>query len=55
MTSPFARPWRIAEHEESFEVQSEDERALAFVYFEDEEGRRSVMKRLRRARGHEVG
>jgi hypothetical protein len=48
MTCPLARPWRIVEHEESFEIQSADEHALAHVYFEDEEGRRGVMKRLRR-------
>jgi hypothetical protein len=48
MTSPFAQPWRIVEHSESFEIQSADEHALAFIYFEDEPGRRSVMKRLTR-------
>jgi hypothetical protein len=48
MRSPFARPWRIIEHEESFEIQSAAEHALARVCFENEEGRRGVMKRLTR-------
>jgi hypothetical protein len=48
MSSPFVRPWRIVEHEGSFEIQSADERALAHVYFENGEGRRGVMKRLHR-------
>jgi hypothetical protein len=48
MNSPFVRPWRIVEHEESFEIQSADEHVLAHVNFENEEGRRGVMKRPRR-------
>jgi hypothetical protein len=36
------------EHGESFEVQSATGRRLIHVYFEDEPGRRDVMKRIAR-------
>ena len=43
--SVFAKPWVLVEHEESFEVASANGRILAYVYFEDEQGRRDVTKR----------
>jgi hypothetical protein len=43
---PFAKPWRIVEHAESFEVQDSAERMLAMVYFSDDQTRRNFMRRL---------
>jgi hypothetical protein len=42
----FPPPWQVIEHPESFEVQDATGQALAYVYFEDEDGRRNAMKRL---------
>ena len=44
----FARPWSLVEHSESFEVRSATNRILAYVYFEDEPGRRGVTRRIAR-------
>jgi hypothetical protein len=50
-----ARPYQTVppaldarEHEESFAVMDAGNTALAFIYFEEEAGRRSSMKRLSR-------
>jgi DNA-binding LacI/PurR family transcriptional regulator len=42
----FPPPWRIREHAESLVVHDAGGQALAYVYFEDEKGRREAMKRL---------
>jgi hypothetical protein len=42
----FTRPWKLIEHAESFEVADAAGRALAFVYFEDEAGRATSLKRM---------
>jgi K+/H+ antiporter YhaU regulatory subunit KhtT len=42
----FPPPWRVEEHTESFAVIDATGQALAYVYFEDEAGRRMTMKRL---------
>jgi hypothetical protein len=42
----FSGPWCLVEHEESFEVADAGGEALAFVYFENEPGRRASMKRM---------
>jgi hypothetical protein len=42
----FPLPWTIRENPESFVVQDASGQALAFIYFEDEKGRRETMKRL---------
>jgi len=40
-------PWRVVEHSESFDVQDATGSIhLAYVYFEDEAGRRRDTKRL---------
>src|ERR1700730_1710809 len=44
----FPLPRAIVEHPESFAVHDATGQALAYVYFEDEKGRREVMKRLTR-------
>ncbi len=44
----FPPPWSIEEHTESFIVKDANGQALAYIYFEDEKGRRDVMKRLTR-------
>jgi hypothetical protein len=45
---PFRRPFRLIDHEESFEVIDAAGTALAFLYFEDDPRRRSTMKRMTR-------
>ncbi len=44
----FPPPCFIEEHTESFIVKDANGQALAYVYFEDEKGRRDAMKRLTR-------
>jgi hypothetical protein len=46
----FPPPWKVEEHPggESFIIRDAKGQALAFVYFEDETGRRMSMKRLTR-------
>ena len=42
----FPPPWRVEEITESLKVVDATGQALAYVYFEDEPGRRMTMKRL---------
>jgi hypothetical protein len=42
----FPPPWSIDELEECFVVKDQNGQQLAYVYFEDEPGRRSVAKLL---------
>jgi hypothetical protein len=42
----FTPPWKIDETTESFCVRDRNGQALAYVYFEDETGRRMAMGRL---------
>jgi hypothetical protein len=44
----FPPPWSIVDHPESFAIADATGQALAYVYFEDEPGRRQAMKRLTR-------
>jgi Rrf2 family iron-sulfur cluster assembly transcriptional regulator len=48
MSRRFPPPWSIVEHPESFAITDAAGQALAYVYFEDEAGRRQAMKRLTR-------
>jgi hypothetical protein len=45
-SDPFGKPWKMIEHDESFEVQDAAGRNLAFVYFEDDQTRRNFTRRL---------
>jgi len=42
----FPPPWSIVENPESFVINDATGQALAYLYFEDEAGRRQTMKRL---------
>ena len=45
----FAPPWTVEEYNDAcFIVRDHNEQALAYVYFEDEPGRRSAAKLLTR-------
>jgi K+/H+ antiporter YhaU regulatory subunit KhtT len=44
----FPLSWIVSEHTESFVILDSTGQALAYVYFEDEAGRRAAMKRLTR-------
>ena len=44
----FPPPWSVEEREACFTVRDRDGQALAYVYFEDEPGRRSAAKLLTR-------
>ena len=43
---PFAKPWKLEEQGESFQIGEAVGRILACVYFEDEPTRRNFSKRL---------
>jgi hypothetical protein len=42
----FPPPWRVIRHPKSYVVTDATGQILAYVYFEDEDGRRAAMKRL---------
>jgi len=44
----FPRPWTVEKTIESFCIRDANGQALAYVYFEDEIGRRMAMNRLTR-------
>ena len=44
----FPHPWSTIEHADSIEVLDATGQPLAYVYFEDEPGRRAAMRRLNR-------
>lgn len=44
----FSLPWNVDESRESFCIRDAKGQALAYVYFEDETGRRMAMSRLTR-------
>jgi hypothetical protein len=44
----FTPPWTVEEHRESFVIRDHSGQALAYVYHEDETGRRMAMGRLTR-------
>ena len=52
MTDPrrFPPPWQIDETEACFIVRDRNKQALAYVYFEEEQGRRSAAKLLTKER-----
>jgi hypothetical protein len=43
---PFAKPWKIEESGESFQIRDAAGRPLAYVYFDDDASRRNFNKRL---------
>jgi hypothetical protein len=42
----FAKPWKLEEQDESFQIRDAADRILGYVYFEDEPTRRNFSKRL---------
>jgi hypothetical protein len=42
----FPPPWRVIRHPENYVVTDATGQILAYVYFENEDGRRAAMKRL---------
>jgi hypothetical protein len=44
----FPAPWRVEEITDSFTVVDAMDQPLAYIYFEDEPGRRMTMRRLAR-------
>ena len=48
MPRRFPPPWTVDENEENFVIKDAAGQALAYVYFEDNDSRRSVMHRLTR-------
>jgi hypothetical protein len=53
-TRRFPPPWSIDELEACFVARDQDDQQLAYVYFEDEPGRRSAAKLLTRMRCEEL-
>jgi len=53
-TRRFPPPWWVDEATESFCIRDANGQALAYVYFEDEHGRRLAMKRLMRDRARHI-
>jgi hypothetical protein len=47
-TGTFAKPWKLAEHKESFVIENAAGQPLCYLYHEDEPGRRNVTRRLTR-------
>jgi len=43
---PFAKPWKIEEQGESFQIRDAAGRILANVYFEDEPGRQLALRKV---------
>lgn len=39
-------PWTVIEHKEAYEVRDASGQALAYLYFEDEIGRRRTTRRI---------
>jgi hypothetical protein len=51
---PYTRPWVLTEHREAFSVEAANGTHLAYFYFEDEPGRRSVTKRMTREEARRI-
>ena len=47
-------PWRLHEHNESFEIRTRIGTRVAYIYFEDEPVRRSTMGRFSKAAAREI-
>jgi hypothetical protein len=45
----FVKPWKMLEHDESFEIQDAAGRPLSFVYFEDDPTRGNFSRRFAKA------
>ena len=50
----FPPPWRMVEHSESFVVEDSTGQPLAYLYFEEEPGRRRITHRLTRDQARRI-
>ena len=50
----FPPPWSVEEQDACYVVRDRDGQALAYVYFEDEPGRRSAAKLLTKDEAHRI-
>jgi hypothetical protein len=50
----FAQPWVVIEHDESYEVQDAAGLHMAFVHFDTESTRQSMMNRLSKDEAHRM-
>jgi len=51
---PYSPPWVLTEHEEAFGIDAANGTHLAYFYFEEEPGRRDVMKRMTREEARRI-
>jgi hypothetical protein len=50
----FPAPWYVEAHTESFAVHDANGRVLAFIYFDEDEKRRDIAKRLTREEARRI-
>jgi hypothetical protein len=54
MLRRLAPPWSVDEHDDCFIVRDANGQALAHIYFEDEDSRRTILDRLTRRKARRI-